>query len=124
MTTTLCLDEFDDDVVSVLIKYADRYSKKERKKFNKEGLTVGEWIDCVQEEIMDSVLYLERVKQEIGDDGYNRMIKSIHQNKNQTCTTLNLISYLTGISFGVVMWCFLTPWMLNLVIRLVKISPF
>lgn len=58
----------DTIVLSVMAKYANR-SEKGYVKYNatldREDLTTDQWINHLQEELMDATLYLERIKKEI-----------------------------------------------------------
>jgi hypothetical protein len=57
----------DRIVISVMHKFADRAEAGEKKygtNLERTDLTTLEWINHAQEEAMDFVLYLERLKQE------------------------------------------------------------
>jgi len=58
----------DQIVLSVLAKYAERSNKGLRKygtTLDREDLTIYDWINHLQEELMDATLYLERIRKEI-----------------------------------------------------------
>jgi hypothetical protein len=58
----------DKVVLSVMAKYAERSSTGLRKygtTLDREDLTLEQWINHLQEELMDATLYLERIKKDI-----------------------------------------------------------
>jgi len=58
----------DQIVLSVLAKYAERSNKGLRKygtTLDREDLTIYDWINHLQEELMDATLYLERIRKDI-----------------------------------------------------------
>ena len=58
----------DRIVISVMNKFADRAEAGQKKygtNLERTDLTTLEWLNHAQEEAMDFVLYLERLKQEI-----------------------------------------------------------
>jgi len=58
----------DQIVLSVLAKFATRSAKGLRKygtTLDREDLTIYDWINHLQEELMDATLYLERIRKEI-----------------------------------------------------------
>ena len=59
------MDECDSIVQSVLQKFIDR-AKMGKKKYNTDldrtDLKTKEWIEHAQEELMDGILYLEKLK--------------------------------------------------------------
>jgi len=58
----------DQIVLSVLAKYVERSNvglKKYNATMERKDLTLNQWIDHLQEELMDATLYLERIKKEI-----------------------------------------------------------
>jgi len=61
------MSELDSVVTSIIQKFTDR-AKFGKKKYNKDldrkDLSKVEWINHAQEELMDGILYLERLKQE------------------------------------------------------------
>ena len=62
----------DRIVISVMHKFADRAEAGEKKygtNLERTDLTTLEWINHAQEEAMDFVLYLERLKQEYESKG-------------------------------------------------------
>jgi len=67
------VNEVDSIVKSVIQKFVDR-SKMGKKKYgtdlDRQDLTILEWIKHAQEENMDSILYLEKLKQELLNAGY------------------------------------------------------
>lgn len=67
------VNEVDSIVKSVIQKFVDR-SKMGKKKYgtdlDRQDLTILDWIKHAQEENMDSILYLEKLKQELLNAGY------------------------------------------------------
>ena len=65
--------EVDSIVKSVIQKFVDR-SQMGKKSYctdlDRKDLTILDWIKCTQEENMDSILYLEKLKQELLEAGY------------------------------------------------------
>lgn len=63
----------DSIVKSVIQKFVDR-SQMGKKKYgtdlDRQDLTILDWIKHAQEENMDSILYLEKLKQELLNAGY------------------------------------------------------
>lgn len=60
----------DSIVDSILNKFVDRAEmgfKKYNNTLDRKDLSKLEWINHAQEELMDGILYLERLKQEIDD---------------------------------------------------------
>ena len=58
----------DKVVLSVMAKYAERSAtglKKYGTTLDREDLTLDQWINHLQEELMDATLYLERIKKDI-----------------------------------------------------------
>ena len=58
----------DQIVLSVLAKYAERSNKGLRKygtTLDREDLTIYDWLNHLQEELMDATLYLERIRKDI-----------------------------------------------------------
>ena len=58
----------DQIVLSVMAKYAERSATGLRKygtTLDREDLTLDQWINHFQEELMDATLYLERIKKDI-----------------------------------------------------------
>ena len=54
----------DSIVTSVIQKFMDR--AKYGTDLDRKDLQVGDWITHAQEELMDGILYLEKLKQELG----------------------------------------------------------
>lgn len=60
----------DSIVDTILNKFVDRAEmgfKKYSNTLDRKDLSKAEWINHAQEELMDGILYLERLKQEIDD---------------------------------------------------------
>ena len=60
----------DSVVYAILNKFVDRAEmgfKKYSNTLDRKDLSKVEWINHAQEELMDGILYLERLKQEIDD---------------------------------------------------------
>jgi hypothetical protein len=61
--------EVEDQIVkSVLAKYVERSNtglKKYGTPLTREDLTLTDWINHLQEELMDATLYVERLKDEV-----------------------------------------------------------
>ena len=58
----------DQVVLAVMAKYAERSAtglKKYGTTLDREDLTLEQWINHLQEELMDATLYLERIKKDI-----------------------------------------------------------
>lgn len=58
----------DQIVLSVMAKFAERSAtglKKYGVTLDREDLTIFDWINHLQEELMDATLYLERIKKDI-----------------------------------------------------------
>ena len=58
----------DKVVLSVLAKYAERSRvgiEKYKTTLDRNDLTLDDWINHLQEELMDATLYLERIKKDI-----------------------------------------------------------
>ena len=58
----------DQIVKSVLAKYVERSNaglKKYGTQLTRNDLTLAQWINHLQEELMDATLYLERIKKDI-----------------------------------------------------------
>lgn len=58
----------DQVVLSVMAKYAERSNTGLRKygtTLERNDLTLEQWINHLQEELMDATLYLERIKKDI-----------------------------------------------------------
>ena len=63
----------DSIVFSIIKKFKDRADfgmKKYGKTLDREDLTTLEWIQHAQEEHMDAILYLERIKQKYSREKY------------------------------------------------------
>lgn len=56
---------YDSVVTAVIEKFKSR-AKIGKEKYGTDDLKVGDWIQHAQEELMDGILYLEKLKQEIG----------------------------------------------------------
>lgn len=79
--------EIEDQIVkSVLAKYVER-SNKGLKKYGtpltRTDLTLEQWLEHLQDELMDATLYLERIKKDIAlieaeafSNGYKEAIKN------------------------------------------------
>lgn len=75
----------DQIVLSVLAKYAERSRvgiEKYKTTLDRNDLTLDDWINHLQEELMDATLYLSRIKKEIElhyvkgfSDGYREASK-------------------------------------------------
>jgi hypothetical protein len=79
--------EVEDQIVkSVLAKYVERSNaglKKYGTPLTRNDLTLEQWLNHLQEELMDATLYLERIKKEIElhyvkgfSDGYREASKT------------------------------------------------
>ena len=79
--------EIEDQIVkSVLAKYVERSNaglKKYGTPLTRNDLTLEQWLNHLQEELMDATLYLERIKKEIElhyvkgfSDGYREASKT------------------------------------------------
>ena len=58
----------DQIVLSVLAKYVERSNvglKKYNATMERKDLSIDQWIDHLQQELMDATLYLERIKKDI-----------------------------------------------------------
>ena len=76
----------DQIVLSVLAKYAERSRvgiEKYKTTLDRNDLTLDDWINHLQEELMDATLYLERIKKDIAlievngfSDGYREASKT------------------------------------------------
>ena len=63
------MEQFDSVVTAILEKFKDRARVGKAKygtDLDRKDLAVGDWITHAQEELMDGILYLEKLKQEIG----------------------------------------------------------
>ena len=76
MSTTLDqtqLSQLDDTVViGVINKFCQRSNLGKQKygtTLDREDLSTVDWITHAQEELMDGILYLERLKRQISSDG-------------------------------------------------------
>lgn len=64
----LSFEVSDQIVLSVLAKYVERSNvgiKKYNATMERKDLTIDQWIEHLQQELMDATLYLERIKKEI-----------------------------------------------------------
>jgi hypothetical protein len=61
-------DSIVNSVISKFIKRSDLGKKKYNTTLDREDLKVKDWITHAQEELMDGILYLEKLKQEIGKE--------------------------------------------------------
>lgn len=79
--------EIEDQIVkSVLAKYVERSNvglKKYGTPLTRNDLTLDQWIEHLQQEMMDATLYLERIKKDIDlirveafSDGYQEASKT------------------------------------------------
>ena len=79
--------EIEDQIVkSVLAKYVERSNtglKKYGTPLTRNDLTLEQWLEHLQEELMDATLYLERIKKDIAlieaeafSNGYKEAIKN------------------------------------------------
>ena len=62
------MDQTDSVVKSIVNKFLERSSfgkKKYGTDLDRKDLTTLEWINHAQEELMDGILYLEKLKQEL-----------------------------------------------------------
>lgn len=64
-TTEIQLDSVVSGVITKYIMRADLGMKKYGTNLDRKDLKVVEWIKHVQEELMDAVLYLEKLSQEV-----------------------------------------------------------
>ena len=67
-------NELDSVVKSVMKKYIERSligKKKYGTTLDREDLTIVEWINHTQEELMDATLYLEKLKKTLTEKGLN-----------------------------------------------------
>jgi hypothetical protein len=71
-TTEFKLDSVVSGVISKYILRAELGMKKYGTNLDRSDLKVLEWIKHVQEEMMDAVLYLEKLSQEIKKDSMNK----------------------------------------------------
>ena len=77
----------DQVVLSVMAKYAERSAVGLRKygtTLDREDLTIFDWLNHLQEELMDATLYIERIRKEIAiektksfSEGYREAMKNI-----------------------------------------------
>ena len=82
----------DQIVLSVLAKYAERSRvgiEKYKTTLDRNDLTLDDWINHLQEELMDATLYLERIKKEIElhyvkgfSDGYREALSKRNTKQN------------------------------------------
>jgi hypothetical protein len=66
-------ENFDSIVSSIIEKFKERSimgKKKYGTDLDRSDLTILDWIKHAQEENMDSILYLEKLKQELLQAGY------------------------------------------------------
>ena len=65
-----------DSVVSSIINKFQQRSELGKKKYgtdlDRKDLTTLEWINHAQEELMDGILYLEKLKQELSSSSNNK----------------------------------------------------
>jgi hypothetical protein len=65
-----------DSVVSSIINKFQQRSEVGKKKYgtdlDRKDLTTLEWINHAQEELMDGILYLEKLKQELSSNSSNK----------------------------------------------------
>jgi hypothetical protein len=63
------MEQLDSVVTAVIQKFMDRANVGKAKygtDLDRKDLKVGDWITHAQEELMDGILYLEKLKQEVG----------------------------------------------------------
>ena len=67
-----------DSIVTSVIKQFETRSKMGEQKYgvnmDREDLSILEWVQHAQEECMDNILYLEKIKQEILKKGESSII--------------------------------------------------
>ena len=76
----------DQVVLSVMAKYSERSAVGLRKygtTLDREDLTIFDWLNHLQEELMDATLYIERIRKDIAiektksfSDGYREAMKN------------------------------------------------
>ena len=76
----------DQVVLSVMAKYSERSAVGLRKygtTLDREDLTIFDWLNHLQEELMDATLYIERIRKEIAiektksfSEGYREAMKN------------------------------------------------
>jgi hypothetical protein len=67
------MDQLDSVVTAVLRKYTERSlfgKKKYGTDLDRKDLTIVEWVQHTQEELMDATLYLEKLKQTLIEKGF------------------------------------------------------
>jgi len=67
------MDQLDSIVTAVLQKYTERSlfgKKKYGTDLDRKDLTIVEWVQHTQEELMDATLYLEKLKQTLIEKGF------------------------------------------------------
>ncbi len=72
-------EELDSIVISVVKKYVGRSligKKKYGTTLDREDLSVVEWINHTQEELMDATLYLEKLKKTLVEKGLDVRVSS------------------------------------------------
>jgi hypothetical protein len=68
------MDQLDSVVTAVLRKYTERSlfgKKKYGTDLDRKDLTIVEWVQHTQEELMDATLYLEKLKQTLIEKGFS-----------------------------------------------------
>jgi hypothetical protein len=63
--TKFCVDSVVNSVISKFINRSNVGIKKYGVTLDREDLEVAEWINHAQEEQMDAILYLEKLKEEL-----------------------------------------------------------
>lgn len=88
MSTQYCDDSIVNQVISNFINRSNFGKKKYGVTLDRNDLSVLEWIQHAQEEHMDAILYLEKLKDEIKNNNMNN-IKPI----NKTSSNYTLFGF-------------------------------
>lgn len=59
------MSKIEDQVIDQILKRADRGHKKYGTTMEREDLTLYEWLQHLQEELLDATIYVEKLKQEV-----------------------------------------------------------
>ena len=87
------MDQLDSIVTAVLQKYTERSlfgKKKYGTDLDRKDLTIVEWVQHTQEELMDATLYLEKLKQTLIEKGFGTTPPTWNCNTKIIIATLNL----------------------------------
>ena len=66
------MDSVVSSVIASFQKRAEFGQKKYGTNLDRKDLSFLQWVQHAQEEMMDGILYLEKIKQELNDDGRQR----------------------------------------------------